>query len=126
MNQIIVIGNIGREPEMTFTPAGLAVTKFTIADNLPKRKDQEKPETQWFNAVAFGKTAETLSQYAKKGSKLYVSGKFHARPWQGKDGIDHISLDLEVRDFQLLDSKPTNGTPAESTAAADDGESFPF
>jgi single-strand DNA-binding protein len=128
MNSLTIIGNVGREPEMTYTPSGLAVAKFTIADNLPKAKGAEKPETQWFNCTAFGKTAETITQYVKKGSKLYILGKFHARPWTGKDGIDHISLDVTVDNFQLLDGKPANGAPAPAAdaPATDEGESFPF
>jgi single-strand DNA-binding protein len=127
VNTMIVVGNVGKEPEMTYTPNGTAVTKFSIADNLPKKPNQDKPETQWFNCTAFGKTAETLNEHVKKGAKLYLQGSFHARPWTGNDGVAHISLDFTVEKFQFLDSKP-NGQPAPGapTSAADDGESFPF
>jgi single-strand DNA-binding protein len=123
MNQLIIIGNVGREPEMTYTPTGTAVTKFSIADNLPKRKDQAEGETQWFNCVCFNKTAEIASQYIKKGGKVYISGTFHARAYTTKDGRAGTALEIIVDKLQLLDSKPTD---ASATAPAGEGEDFPF
>ncbi len=126
MNTMILIGNLGRDPEMTYTPTGVAVTKFSVADSLPKRKDQTESETQWINAVCFNKTAEIASQYLKKGSKVYVQGMFHARSYTTKDGRPGTALEITVDKLQLLDRKEADGSAAPVAAGAADGEDFPF
>lgn len=127
INTISIIGNVGRDVEMTYTPSGVAVSKFSIADNLPKRKDQAEGETQWFNIVAFNKLAEIASQYIKKGSKVYVAGTFHARTYTTKDGRPGTALEVVLEKLQLLDPKPGDPSAAQATGGtAGEGEDFPF
>jgi len=87
LNRIQLIGNVGKDPESSYTPSGKMVTKFTLAvSNTWKTGDEKKTETEWFNLEAWDGIAKTISQYVKKGSKLYVEGRIKTDKFEGKDG----------------------------------------
>src|ERR1043166_7965527 len=95
-NKIIIIGNLGREPELKYTPQGTAVCEFSVATN-EKRKDQNgevKEETTWFKVTFFGRHAKVASQYLNKGRQVYVEGRLRAREWTDKEGRAHTSLEV--------------------------------
>ena len=109
-NKITIIGNVGRDPEMTYTPNGKALTKFSIASNRRYTSGGErKEEVDWFNVTAFGRLAEVVSEYVKKGSKLYVEGRFHSNSWEGKDGVTRTSNEIMANEVVFLDPPGETG-----------------
>lgn len=96
--QIQLIGNLGRDPEMNFTPDGIAVTKFSIAVS---KKVKENEETTWYNCVAWRGLAEMLNKHLKKGQMVFVQGDLNVRQYTTKDGRSGTSLDVTVDKFQF-------------------------
>ena len=98
-NKITVIGNVGRDPEMRYTPNGTSLTKFSIATSRRYTSGGERrEETDWFDVTAFGRLGELVSQYVTKGSKLYVEGRFHSRSWEGRDGVTRTSNEITANE----------------------------
>lgn len=108
LNKIMLIGNLGRDPEMSYTPAGRAVTKFSLAVSR-RWKDREtkepREETTWFYVVAWDNLAEICNQYLHKGSKVYIEGRMTSRKYTNKDGVEVTAWDVNATDMQMLDSK---------------------
>ena len=102
VNKVILVGNLGRDPELRSTNNGLQIAKFSLA-TTEKRNDQE--QTEWHNVVAFGRQAETAGQYLKKGSKVYIEGSLHTSNYE-KDGEKRYRTEITCRNFQFLDSTP--------------------
>jgi len=107
MNKIILIGNLGRDPEMSYTNNGVAITKFSLAvSRRGKSPTGEKiDETDWFNITAFRQLAEISSQYLHKGSKVYIEGRLQPRKYTASDGTTRTSLDVIVNDLEMLTPK---------------------
>lgn len=102
---IQLIGNLGRDPETRFTPAGRQVTSFTIAVNrVMGSADGRKEETEWFRISCWGKLAETAEQFLQKGRRVYVSGRFSSRQFTGNDGATRTSLEVSADQLVLLDA----------------------
>src|SRR3954451_5831517 len=96
LNKCMIIGNLGRDPEMRYTPSGQAVTQFTVAVNR-NYKDQQgerQEETEWFRVVAWGQQAEFSAEYLRKGAKVYVEGRIQTRQWEGQDGQKRYTTEL--------------------------------
>ena len=111
MNKVILLGHITKDPELRFTAgSGTAVSRFTIAINRPKRKDQEKAETDFINCVAFGKRAETIAQYFQKGSQIAISGRIQTGSYEAKDGTKRYTTDVKVDEFDFVGSNKGNNT----------------
>lgn len=91
LNRVEIIGNVGGEPEMRFTPTGTAVCSFSVAVNT---KFSEKEETEWFNIVAWKKLAEQCNQYLDKGRQIFVEGRLHTRSWNDQEGVKHYRTEL--------------------------------
>ena len=112
LNECKFIGNVGQDPEIRFTPAGVAVANLSLAVS-EKWKDRQsgavQEKTEWVRLVAFNKTAEIIQQYVSKGSKLYVSGKMQTRKWQDQNGQDKYSTEIVINDLIMLDGKPQGG-----------------
>ena len=110
MNKIIVIGNLGRDPEMRYTPNGATVTSCSVASS---RRDttngEQREETEWFNCSAWGRLAETCNSYLTKGQQVYVEGRLRSRTYQGNDGQMRVSLDVFVTEMQMLGSRQGGG-----------------
>jgi len=119
MAQIQLIGNLGRDPEMNYTPDGTAVCKFSIAVSK-KTKDAES--TTWYNVVAWRGLAEMLSTHLKKGQQVFIQGPLDVRQYTTKDGKNGTSLDVTVEKFQFIGKREENAAPAESTNADPLGE----
>ena len=116
MNTIMVLGHLGKDPELEFKPdTGNAICRLSIADNLPKRNGQDQPP-QWFNVTAFGKLAENANEYLGKGSHVLVQGRLQRRDYTAKDGTKGTALDLVADKIEFLDPRP-NGDPASSDDA---------
>ena len=108
INKVILIGTMGRDPEMQYSASGTAVCTISVATSESwKDKSGEKVEkTEWHRVVAFQKLAEIMGKYLVKGSTLYIEGKLQTRKWQDKDGNDRYTTEIVARDMQMLGSKP--------------------
>ena len=116
LNSVMIIGNLGRDPELRYTQRGTAVASFSVAVNSWKAEGKEE-EVEWFNVVAWDKLAETCSQYLAKGRRVYISGRQQTRSWEGQDGEKKYRTELVARDMILLDKAP-EGRPG---VAPDEG-----
>jgi single-strand DNA-binding protein len=105
-NKLIVVGNLGRDPEMRYTPQGTAVCSFSIASN-ERRKDragEQQDVTTWFKVTVWGKQAEVASKYLSKGRSVYVEGRLHVEEWTDKEGKPRFTLEVNATDLQFIDS----------------------
>lgn len=107
MNKIIVIGNVGRDPEMRYTPSGQSVTSFSVASNRRYRTadGEQREETMWFNVNAWGRMAEICNQYLTRGRQVYVEGRLTTRIFQGGDGQARIANDISLTEMQMLGNR---------------------
>jgi len=127
MNKIILIGHLGRDPELQVTPDGTPVTKFSLAVNRYSRSSsgERKEETDWFNVSAWRQLAETCEKYLHKGSKVYVEGRFTPRKYTDRDGLQRTSLDVTMTELQMLDTKSaSSGSAGYSAGSSDSGDPF--
>lgn len=117
-NKVIVVGNLGRDPEMRFTPQGTPVCTFSVATN-ERRKDragEQQDITTWFRVTVWGKQAETVSKYLTKGRSVYVEGRMHVEEWTDKDGKQRYTLELNASDVRFLDGgQSSEGIPVRQT-----------
>ena len=114
MNKILIIGNLGSDPEMRYTPNGNPVTSFTVATNRRYRTGdgENREETEWFRISAWNRLAETCNQYLQRGSKVYVEGRLSSRTYVGNDGEPRVSLDVNASEVRFIDSRgATQGSP---------------
>lgn len=121
VNQVIIVGNLGAQPEMRFTPSGRSVTNFRVAASRRYiRNDETIEETEWFPVVTFGKIAESCNQFLDKGSQVYVQGRLHTHSWEDKEGQKHYRIEVIASSVQFLSSKKQDGkTEAEETEVVD-------
>lgn len=120
VNKVILVGNITRDPELKALPSGTQVAAFSIATNEVYIKDGEKKEsTEFHNVIAWGKTAENIAKYMKKGSQIYVEGKLQTRSWD-KDGEKRYRTEVVALNVQF-GAKPKDGGSSGHAAAEDDG-----
>lgn len=126
VNKVILIGNLGNDPDTRYSANGNAVTNFNIATDesyKDRQSGQLVPKTEWHRIVMFGKIAEIAGQYLRKGSKVYIEGKLQTRKWQGQDGVDRYTTEVVVDingQMQMLDSRGASqdGGMAQSGPAA--------
>lgn len=115
INKVILVGNIGQDPEVRYLPNGGAVANVSLATSeswQDKNSGQKQEKTEWHRIVFFGKLADIVSQYVKKGSKLYVEGKLQTRKWQDQNGNDRYSTEIVVGpggQMQMLDGRNDSG-----------------
>ena len=118
INKVILIGNLGRDPEMRYTQSQQAVANFTLAtsDSWTDRNTNERRErTEWHRVVCFRRLAEICGEYLRKGSKVYIEGALQTRSWEGQDGQTRYTTEVVAREMQMLDSRGEGGyaPPAE-------------
>jgi single-strand DNA-binding protein len=113
MNTIILIGNLGKDPDMSYTTNGVAVTKFSLAvsRNEKTSSGEWQKETDWYNITAWGRDAETCNNYLKKGNKVYIEGRLALRKYKDRNNVERFSPDVTLSRMELL-------TPREQTPAA--------
>ncbi len=134
LNKVLLIGNLGKDPELSYTASGIAVAKFSIATN-ERWKDAEgnfQERTEWHNIIAWRKLAEICGQYLKKGSKVYVEGKLQTRSWDDKNsGQKRYATEVVADDLIMLDGKGSpremgGGGAAAPEAPAAEKDDLPF
>lgn len=108
INKVILVGNVGQDPEMKYMPSGGAVTNISIATSeswKDKQTGQQQERTEWHRVVFFNRLAEIVGEYVRKGSKLYIEGSLRTRKWQGQDGQDRYTTEIVANEMQMLDSR---------------------
>jgi single-strand DNA-binding protein len=113
LNKVLLIGNLGADPEMRYTPSGKAVTTFRIAVNRTRRdagSGEQQKDTQWFNVVAWEQLAEFCTRYLAKGRSVYVEGRLQTRSWDAPDGSKRYMTEVVAQEIILLDRAP-GGAP---------------
>lgn len=142
INMVIIMGNVGVEPEVRYTPSGSAVTNLSIATSeswKDKQSGENQERTEWHRIVFYNKLAEIVGQYVRKGSKLYIKGSIRTRKWQDQSGQDRYTTEIIAEDMQMLDRKgevDLEGSPAfeeqaprstpPAAASAPDDDDIPF
>jgi single-strand DNA-binding protein len=113
LNKVMIIGNLGKDPEMKYTQQGKPVTTFSVAVSRTRRDadGQMKDETEWFRVVAWEKLAETCNEYLRKGSKVYIEGRLQTREYQAQDGQTRQSVEIVANEMLILDSRQQGGSP---------------
>ena len=132
INKVILIGNLGQDPEVRFTPSGTAVANLNLATTdtwMDRQSGQRQERTEWHRVVMFNKTAEIAQQYLKKGSKVYIEGRLQTRKWQDQNGQDRYSTEIVANDMQMLDSRGGDyqggGAPNNYAQGGQGGQSQP-
>lgn len=114
VNKVIVVGNLGRDPETKYMPDGAAITNVSVATSFQwtdKASGEKKEETEWHRVVFRGKLAEVAGEYLKKGSQVYVEGRLRTRKWQDKEGQDKYTTEIVADRMQMLGSRSGAGEP---------------
>ncbi len=119
LNKVMIIGNLGSEPEMRFTPNGNPVTSFRVATNrvYTTAEGERKQETEWFTVVAWNKLAEQCNQFLTKGRLVYAEGRLHTRTWEGQDGQKHYRTEIIANRVTFLDRQALAALPEEKVEA---------
>ena len=107
VNKVILIGNVGADPELRYTAGGTAVTNFNIATNesWTDSSGERQERTEWHRIVVWGRLAESCNQYLRKGSKVFIEGRLQTRSWETQDGQKRYTTEVVARDMQMLDSR---------------------
>ena len=128
LNKIMLIGNLGRDPEMNYTPSGVAVTKFSLAvsRNTKTSTGERREETEWFNIVAWRQLAETCNTYLRKGSKVYIEGRLTTRKYTDKNGVERTAIDVTANEMEILTPKSQSGSSSEGFLAGGADEVDPL
>jgi single-strand DNA-binding protein len=128
VNKVIIVGNLGRDPEVRYLPSGGAVTKIAVATSeswKDKQTGQTQERTEWHNIEFFGRLAEIAGEYLRKGAKVYIEGSLRTDKWQDKQtGQDRYTTKIVANEMQMLDSK-TGGTANFASSDAGEGASAP-
>ncbi len=116
VNKVILVGHLGKDPEVRYAPSGQAIANVTIAtsDSWKDKNTGEKQErTEWHRVVFFSRLAEIVGEYLKKGSQVYIEGRIQTRKWQDKEGNDRYTTEIVANEMQMLGSRQGGGAPAE-------------
>jgi single-strand DNA-binding protein len=108
INKVILIGNIGQDPEIRYTPAGSAITNISVATSetwKDKQSGQSQERTEWHRVVFFNRLAEIAGEYLRKGSKVYIEGSLRTRKWQDQQGQDRYTTEIVANEMQMLDGR---------------------
>lgn len=125
LNKIMLIGNLGADPEVRYTPSGKPVTTFRVATNRKFKSEGElREETEWFQVVTFGRLAEICSEFLKKGRPVFVEGRMKTRNWTDNAGVKHFRTEVVAEGMRLI-GKKDNGT-GQTAADAFESDSEPF
>jgi single-strand DNA-binding protein len=112
VNKVILIGNVGSDPELKYTTNGAGVSNFSVATNetwMDKNTNERQERTEWHRIVAWGRLAEICNQYLRKGSKVYIEGRLQTRSWEGQDGQKRYTTEVVAGEMQMLDTREDGG-----------------
>jgi single-strand DNA-binding protein len=128
LNKVLLIGRLGRDPEMRYTPAGRPVTTFSVATSRSWNTSEggRRTETEWFNIVAWSNLAEICKQYLTKGQLVYIEGRLQTRHWEDPDGNRHSATEVVANEMIMLDERRESGRPGDDYEVGDEEDEFPF
>jgi single-strand DNA-binding protein len=128
LNKVMIIGRLGRDPEMRYTPNGRPVTAFSVAVNRTwtTGDGDRREDTEWFNVVAWGTLAEICKQHLRKGQSVYVEGRLQTRGWEDPEGKKHYRTEIVANEMIMLGDKREGGEDLLGAAASAEEEEFPF
>lgn len=128
LNKVILIGNVGSDPEMRFTPNGNPVTSFRLAvgRGFTTKDGERRQETEWFSVITWNRLAETCNQYLSKGRRAYVEGRLRSRSWEGADGQRRFVNEVVASQVVFLDRQPVAVLPEEAGGEETEAEELPF
>ena len=126
INKVILVGNLGADPDSRYMPSGSAVTNIRVATTSSwkdKQTGEPQEHTEWHNIALFGRLGEVAAEYLRKGSQVYIEGRLRTRKWQDKQGNDRYSTEVIANEMQMLGGRGGSGAPAASKPppAAEDG-----
>ena len=127
INKVIVVGNLGQDPDTRYMPSGSAVTNITVATNeswKDKQTGEQKDRTEWHKVAMFGRLAEIAAEYLRKGSQVYIEGKLRTRKWQDKDGNDRYTTEIIADEMQMLGGRG-GGAPIRDDGASQGAQQSP-
>lgn len=113
INKVILIGNLGADPDVRYTASGAAVSNINIATTeswRDKESGEQQEKTEWHRVVFFGRLAEIVAEYLRKGSQVYVEGRLQTRKWQDKEGNDRYTTEIVANEMQMLGGRPGGGS----------------
>jgi single-strand DNA-binding protein len=127
LNKVMIIGNLGREPEMRYTPSGRPVTTFSVATSRSwnTSEGEKHVETEWFNVVAWSNLAEICKQFLTKGQQVYIEGRLQTRHWDDQEGNKHTSVEIVANEMIILGERRETGEAGTEPESAEE-EEFPF
>jgi len=122
INKVIIVGNLGNDPEVRYTGAGAAVTTISVAttESWKDKEGNKQEKTEWHRIIFFGRLAEIAGEYLKKGRQVYVEGKLRTNKWQAQDGTDRYTTEIVANELQMLGGQSTS-TPAGGGFSTDAG-----
>lgn len=121
VNKVILVGNVGADPETRYAPSGDCITNIRLATTdswKDKNSGEKKEETEWHRIVFFKKLAEVAGQYVKKGSQIYIEGRIKTRKWQDKDGKDQFTAEIHASELKMLGKREGGDAPAQPARPA--------
>ena len=124
INKVILVGNLGQDPETRYMPSGAAVTNFTVATNeswKDKQTGEQKDRTEWHRVAMFNRLAEIAAEYLRKGSQVYIEGKLRTRKWQDQNGQDRWTTEIIADEMQMLGGRGGGGGSAPMSSSQDSG-----
>ena len=126
LNKVMIIGRLGRDPEMRYTPSGRPVTTFSVATSRSWNTSdgERRSETEWFNIVAWGSLAEICNQYLVKGQQVYIEGRLQTRNWEDSDGNKHSSVEVVANEMIMLGDRRSDNQNDDQKENEED--EFPF
>jgi single-strand DNA-binding protein len=126
LNKVMIIGRLGRDPEMRYTPSGRPVTTFSVATSRSwtTAEGERRIETEWFNIVAWGSLAEICKQYLLKGQIVYIEGRMQTRHWEDSEGGKHTSVEVVANEMIMLSERRENNE--EPVTEIGEDEEYPF
>jgi single-strand DNA-binding protein len=132
LNKVMIIGHLGRDPEMRYTPSGRPVASFSVAvsRNWKSSNGERRSETEWFKIVAWGRLAEICKEYLHKGQQVYIEGRLQTRQWEDKEGQQRTSVEVVANEMTMLSERREKGLSDDLSAEAPppemDEDEFPF
>jgi len=128
LNKVMIIGHLGRDPEMRYTPSGRPVTTFTVAVSRSwnTADGERRTETEWFNIVAWGNLAEICKQYLYKGQQVYIDGRLQTRRWEDKEGQKHTSVEVVANEMMMLGDRRDSSSQSQESSDQEEDISEPM
>jgi single-strand DNA-binding protein len=128
LNKAMIIGHLGRDPEMRYTPSGRPVTTFSVATNRSwtSSDGESHTETEWFNIVAWGNLAEVCKEHLAKGQQVYIEGRLQTRQWEDSNGSKHNSIEIAANEMMMLGDRQKVDQPDSDESIEEEEHNFPY